>query len=762
MSKRKLKRQLNLAQVVMLGTAGTIAAEIFVLTGHAAGMAGPAAVLALLIGGLLSYAVALNYCELATAYPVAGGAMSYVREAYGSGLLSYLVGSMDCLSSTFYAALSAVGFAYSLQLFIPALPIVPAAVAVVLVFIALNIFGVTKVGNAQVVLGGILLSVFVIYIIAGFTRPGGFTWQTFMAGESIFVHHSVWANFSRILATIALVYNAYVGFEVIADDAEEVSNPNRNIPLGILISLTVTTVIYVTVSLVTLGTVPWNELAGSETALTDAVQHFIPGWGVPMMAVTGMIATLTSINSAMLSATREAFTLGRDGVWPPFFSKLSRFRTPWVAIIIIGGISALIAVIGVVDFLSYISSSGYLFVLFWGSFSMIRLRKRYPDLERPFKVPFFPLTAYIAGAACLLIVAFADPRALLFGAGVLGVFTLLRYSAPIVTRWLPERPRHGNSEPGKERIVVSVANPQTAKSLIHIAGILAAATEDPYICVLTVNATSKQLSPRAAQRVARNLSPEQQALLQRVIAEVQHRNIAVYTKTRTASNITEGILAEVEQRHNVNLLLAGWPGPLSPARLVENPINLVLQKVHTNVAVLLNRGLLTQRLRWILVPVGGGPHSRMALRLAYEIAEAEGAQVTALRVLKGVVDDEAEELEDQTLWLAEIIEEVLGAVPENFTLQARCAKTIQTGVLRETERHPYQLIVLGASEEWASRTRLFGSVDDWVADQAPCSVLLCRRYEPVAVSWLRRQVKSIEREYERNTPPPVSRKNGKA
>ena len=129
MSKRKLKRQLSLGQVVMLGTAGTIGAQIFVLTGHAAGMVGPAAVLALLIGGLLSYSVALNYCELATAYPVTGGAMSYVREAYGTGLLSYLVGTMDCLSSTFYAALSAVGFAYSLQLLIPSLPLVPTAVA---------------------------------------------------------------------------------------------------------------------------------------------------------------------------------------------------------------------------------------------------------------------------------------------------------------------------------------------------------------------------------------------------------------------------------------------------------------------------------------------------------------------------------------------------------------------------------------------------------------------------------------------------------
>ncbi|NMC02586.1 MAG: universal stress protein, partial [Chloroflexi bacterium] len=204
-------------------------------------------------------------------------------------------------------------------------------------------------------------------------------------------------------------------------------------------------------------------------------------------------------------------------------------------------------------------------------------------------------------------------------------------------------------------------------------------------------------------------------------------------------------------------LLLGWPGLLTPAQLAENPINLVLQKAPTNVAVLLNRGLLTQPLRRILVPVGGGPHSRMALRLAYELAEAEKARVTALRILKGGVAEDTEELEDQTLWLQEIIEEVLGAVPPNFTLLARSAKTVQTGVLGETERQPYQLIVLGASEEWASRTRLFGSVDDWIANQAPCSVLLCRRYEPVAVSWLRRSVKRIEREYEHNAVVPASR-----
>ncbi|HQE91831.1 MAG TPA: amino acid permease [Anaerolineae bacterium] len=749
MSKRKLKRQLNLLQVIMLGTAGTIAAEIFVLTGHAAGMAGPATVLALLIGGILSYSVALNYCELATAYPEAGGAMSYVREAFGNGLLSFLVGSMDCISSTFYAALSAVGFAYSLQIFIPGLPIIPVAVTAIGVFMLLNILGVTQVGNAQIVLGGILLSAFAIFVVAGLTRPTGFRWDVFLEGETIFAHQGFWPNFSRILATIALVYNAYVGFEVIADDAEEISNPSHNIPLGILISLTLCTIIYVSVALVTLGTVPWRELAGSETALTDAVQHFIPGWGVPMMAIAGMIATLTSINSAMLSATREAFTLGRDGVWPRMFSKLSRFRTPVVSILIIGGISALIAAIGIVDFLSYISSSGYLFVLFWGSLSLVRLRKLHPDIERPFKVPFFPLTVYMAGATCVLIIAFADWRALLFGAGVLVLFTIGRYIAPHLNKWIATHIK--TQEPEEARILIAAASPATIESLTHLATIIAQATEDSYICVMSVIVPGPDFSLESARWLARRVKPLKVSPLNQIAEKAFAENVPLYTKLRAAPTIADGILEEIESRSNVRWLLIGWPGPVNTPAIAENPVKIVLQKAHTNVGVVLDRGL--RKVQHILVPVGGGAHSKMALRLAYEIAEAEGARITALRVLTAETrpgETEAEEVEDKTFWLGEMIEEALESIPECFELRVTQAATVPEGILAEATQQPYDLMVIGASEEWMLDTRLFGSVDDWVAEHAPCSVVLCRRHESVPLAWLRYRVKVIEREYASN------------
>ena len=750
MSKRRLKRQLNLLQVVMLGTAGTIAAEIFVLTGHAAGIAGPAAVLALLIAGLLSYSVALNYCELATTYPVTGGALTYVREAWGTNLLSFLVGSLDCLSSTFYSALSAVGFAYSLQVFIPFLPIVPTAIVVIGVFVLLNILGVSKVGNTQIILGGILLLFIGIYTVSGLILPGGFRWEVFTTGGSIFIYTGFWANLARIMATIALVYNAYVGFEVIADDAEEIKDPNRNIPLGILISLTLTTLFYVLAALVTLGTISWQELAGSETALTDAVRRFLPGWGVPMMAFAGMIATLTSVNTAMLSATREAFTLSRDGLLPRSLSRQGRFRTPYLAILVIGAIICFVAAIGLVDFLSYISSSGYLFVLFWASLAMVRLRKLYPDLKRPFKVPLFPLTAYLAAASCFLIIVFTPWRALLFGAGVITACGIFYYLYRPIVRVMAARTTA--LELAKDRILIPVANPRTAESLLRVATIIARASEDTNICILTVMPTAADLEQSTVKRLLPRLASRQKTLLDQAARIAQTQNVPFHTKMRAATSIPQGILDEVNGQTNVKLILMGWPGPLDSQQLSKNAVKVLLQKAHTNVAVLLDRGL--GQVRHVLVPVGGGGlHTRMALRLAYEIAVKSGAQITALHLFTTPVD--AEEIEDKSLLLREIIEDAFHSVPSIVTTRVAQAASVQEGILAEVARNqqqPYNLIVIGAAAEWISSTRLFGVIDDWVADQAPCSVLLVRRYEPVAISWLRWQVKIMEK----NTQSPPS------
>lgn len=732
MNKRKLKRQLNLAQVVMLGTAGAIGAQIFVLTGHAAGMVGPAFVLAILLGGLLSYSIALNYSELASSFPETGGAMTYVREAWGRNLLFYLVGSLDCLSSTFFSAFSAIGFAYSLQIFLPSLPIVPTAIGIILVFVVLNILGVGNIGNIQVLLGGTLLFVLLAYIVLGLSLPGGFQWSTFLSEGEFFIHDGSWENFYELLSTIALIYVAYIGFEVIADDAEEIKNPDRAIPLGILVSLTVLLVIYPMIIFVTLGTVPWQELAGSETALTDAVIRFLPQWGPAILGVTGIIATITSLNTAMLSATREAFTLSRDGMWPRFLSRLGRFRTPYAAVLIIGAIIIAVASVGLVDFLSYISSSGYLFVLFWSNLALIRLRKRYPNLRRPFKVPFYPLTVYLAIGTCLLVISFTDLRALGFGAGLIGVLTIAYYLSPIVNQLYVT---HVNSiAKAQDRILVPIANPKSGTHLVHMATILACASEDTSICIFNVQSSRQAKDQLSGQRTA----PQYTKIPTHLVREAQKRNVPIYTKSRESDSISLGILDEIEHHPNIKFVLTGWPGPLNANTAMNNPVKVLLERAKTNMAVLLSRN--PGKIRHILVPIGGGLHSRLALRVAYEIASQENADITALHIYAKAT--KADDVEDELNFLREIVVDELGLIPSCLVPHILMADQITQGILQEAERQPYDLLVMGASEEYGSGTRLFGSVDDWIIEHIEhCSVLLVRKYEQMPVHWLRRYFK---------------------
>ena len=739
MSSRKLKRQLNLLQVIMLGTAGTIAAEIFVLTGHAAGIAGPDTVLAIIIGGILTLSVALNYCELATTYPITGGAMTYVREGFGSSLIMFLVGSLDGLSSTFYAALSAVGFAYSLKVFFPLLPVIPVALAIILIVGLLHIRGVTQAGNLQIILGGILLVVFTIYIILGLTRSTGFQLEIFRSGRVLFENKSSWANLARMLTAIALIYNAFVGFEVIADDAEEITRPNKNIPIGILVSLGVTTLVYTLVTLVTIGVMPYTDLAGSETALTDAARIFWPKLGVPSMAIAGIIATLTSINTAMLSATREVFTLSRERVWPRVFSRLSRWRTPYVSILFVLALSGIVAVIGLVDFLSFISSAGYMFVLFWASLAMIRLRKMYPDIERPFKVPFFPLTAYLAAGSGVLIIAFADPKALLFLGMVLVILTIVYYSM----KWERNRAtlRDGiEKERGGGRILVAAINPKTVVGLVNLASRLAEHQEDTSICLLTVQKIPSSVSENNIEEIINTTKKKIDVLRDLIVPIAQARNVPIYTKLKVSSNVESAIHKEINSPNYVRLVLLGWPSRDEKIKIPHNIIKEVLVNAHQDVAVFRDRGM--NDLKHILVPVGTGLNAHMALQIASELVCMNGSQITALRLMPKELDDEKKE--DELLHLQEIIEEELGEIPSNLTPRTVTASSVVDGILAETKNNAYDLMIIGASEEVFSPKYVFGALNDVLIEEVGCSTLIVRRYQPESALWFHQRIKKIE------------------
>lgn len=737
MAKRTLKRQLNLFQTILLGTAGALGSGIFVLTGLAAEVAGPAAFLAILIGGFLSFSIAINYSELATIYPETGGAMTYVREAWGKGLLSFLVGSMDSISSAFYCALSAVGFAYSLSVFFPAVPITLTAIAAIIVFVFLNILGVSNVGNIQIVMGLALVFAFAVYIVAGLVSPNGFHFTTLFPNGRLFLSDDFFENVSALMKSIALIYAAYVGFEVIADDAEEVKNPSKNIPLAILISLTLITVVYSLTVFVTLGTLPWQAVAGSETALSDAIQTFMPGLGIVIIAIAGMVGALTSVNSSMLSATRETFTLGRDGAWPAALSRLNRQRVPYMAILMIGGVAILITIIGVVDFLSYITSAGYLFVLFFSNLAMIKLRRKYPSIHRPFKAPLFPLTPLLASLTCVIVILFSDLDALLFTGLVIGLFTVYYFIKTGLQLW--QDARKLSLSPGRWRIVLPVFQHARMDGLMRVGTLLADAEKDTNMCLLSVLPGSMKDEDEESEEYLDKIKTQGQVILKHFIHYAVDRNVPMYTKMITDASMADGIMSEIKYDNNIKLALMKWPGRARSGSIAYwKSLKRLAQEAKVNLAVLNDHGI--EHFQNILVPVGDGLNSRLAVHLANDISTQENAHVVYTRVISEGAEGEDEE--DEMSHLQEIIITQLGQVPVNSTLRILYAGSVQEAVTDECAANDYDLVIIGSAYEVTDET-LFGAVCDTIVEKVPCSALVVRRHESATASWLHHQARRL-------------------
>ncbi len=723
----------------MLGTAGALGSEMFILTGLAAEVAGPATVLAVLVGGFLSFSIAINYCELATIYPETGGAMTYVRQAWGKGLLAYLTGSLDSISSTFYCSLSAVGFAYSLSVFFPSIPLTAVAVIVIILFMILNILGVTKVGNIQIIMGVALIFAFAVFITAGFVSPNGFHFTTLFPNGRIFNTTGFVNNAGVLLKTIALIYAAYVGFEVIADDAEEIKNPNKNIPLAILVSLGLITLIYTLTVMVTLGSVPWQTIAGSKTALSDAVGKFMPNVGITLIALAGIVGSLTSVNSSMLSATRETFTLGRDGAWPTALSRLNRFRIPHISILVIGGLSIFITVNGTVDFLSYITSAGYLFVLFFSNLAMIKLRQKYSYIRRPFKAPFFPLTPILASLTCLVVIFYSDLEAILFLGVVIGIFIVYYYAKSGIQMWREAHKR--DLSPGRWRIVIPLTHQKGMDGLVKVGSLLAAAEKELNMCLLNVIPSPVNMDLVNTEQYTERIRTRRRETLEKFIHYAVDINVPMYIKMITDATLVEGVIHEIRNDNNVKLLLMNWPPKNRAEAAYWKSLKRLAEETKVNLAVLRDRGI--KGFQNILVPVGTGLNSRLAIHLANDISMQEGSHVNYIRVFPPKTNNEDEE--DMISFLQEILLTQLGSIPFNSTLQIIHSDSIQDAVIEECKSNEYELIIIGSAYELTD-DMLFGSICNEIVNLAPCSTLVVRRHESATAAWLHHQVTRMRRD----------------
>jgi len=294
---------------------------------------------------------------------------------------------------------------------------------------------------------------------------------------------------------------------------------------------------------------------------------------------------------------------------------------------------------------------------------------------------------------------------------------------------------------GGGRILVAAIHKDTAVSLVQLAVRLVDRQEDTSICIFTVlkpplNLTSEQVPALVEQH--RNLKKE---LLAATAPIAQEHDVPLYVKQKSARRVEEAIYSELARHKEIQLVMLGFPKDEQKIRIPHNILKEILLNAERDVAVLRDRGLHYE-LGNILVPVGNGPNARLALRMAQALAVSNSAQVTALRLIKAPIDEEA--AEDQKAQLQDIVEFELGGLPENLVLRAAIVDSVLDGILEETKKQAYDLMIIGAAEEVLEPKQLFGEINDALLEEADCSMLIVRHYQPEGAIWLHRQIKRIE------------------
>ena len=415
-----LKRCLSAWDLAFLGVGAIIGTGIFVLTGIAAAtQAGPAIILSFIVAGLACTFAALSYAELSSSIGGCGSAYGYSYAAFGE-LIAFIVG-WDLLleygiavaavsngwSGYFNNALTAIGIPLPEMLTkapkLGGIINLPAS-AVIIILMGLLIMGVkhsAKVNNAMVVVKLITISIFIGVAVFN-VHPENwhpfmpFGWfQTLPDGKT-----------TGVLAGASLVFFAYVGFDAVSTAAEEAKNPQRDLPFGIVTSLTFCTIIYIIVSGLLTGVVHYTDLNVS-SPVAHALSLLGYNWASALIS-TGVIAGLTTVMLVLYyGLTRIIFAMSRDGLLSPFFSKVNpKTQTPVRVIVLCGTIMALIAGFMPLGDLAELVNIGTLAAFFLVCLGVIVLRITKPDMERPFLSPFSPLFPVLGMLSCAALMAF--------------------------------------------------------------------------------------------------------------------------------------------------------------------------------------------------------------------------------------------------------------------------------------------------------------------------------------------------------------------
>jgi amino acid transporter/Trk K+ transport system NAD-binding subunit len=402
------KRNVGLFMAVMIGIGAMMGPGVFALPSEVAGSIGPLGIVAYLVMGLLTLFTALTYSELGAAIPIAGGGYSFAERMLPSPV-AFLTGWFFWIGNTLACALYAVIFALTIQAYFwPGASVFLIVLGTTVVFTATNVRGQAEA--LQVIT---VMNVVELLILIGVGVLGAFQ------VEPTNLEPFAPMGLGPLIPTMGLIYISYVGFDLITVAAEEIIDPARTIPRAIFITLGVGIAIYVLVLWVMMGTVSYKELAQTSTPFIFIADYLFGGWGRWAGIIATIMASLSAFSVTLGASSRVLFALGRDGHFPEIFSRLHpTYQTPHISLFICAGLVVLLSGLGVVRFLASVSSFGYLVAIGIVNVAAVGLRRRMPNLRRPFKVALYPLAPILGAISCWFFVPTLEPRSLLLGGGL--------------------------------------------------------------------------------------------------------------------------------------------------------------------------------------------------------------------------------------------------------------------------------------------------------------------------------------------------------
>jgi APA family basic amino acid/polyamine antiporter len=444
------KRALTATNLTTLGIGAVIGAGIFVITGQAAAQyAGPAIVISFIISGIACAFAGLCYAEFASMIPIAGSAYTYAYATMGE-FFAWLIGWDLILEYLFAASTVSVGwsgyivsFLKDFGLEIP--PYLTAATGSILVYIqdtgwvtetkqlisqmaaagtdismlphmtawlnlpamfiiavltVLLVIGIKESANFNNIMVIVKVSVIILFIAIGFAFVQGAHWKPFIPESTGGFGNFGWTG---ILRAAGVIFFAYIGFDAVSTAAQEAKNPRRDMPIGIMGSLGISTILYILVAIVLTGIVSYTELnvadpmAVGVNAMGDSMF-----WLRPIIKIAAIAGLSSVILVLMLGQPRIFYSMSNDGLLPKSFSKVHpKFKTPYFSTILTGSVAFILAGVLPISVLAELVSIGTLLAFVIVCIGIIVLRKTRPDLHRPFKTPWVPLIPILGAAVCL-------------------------------------------------------------------------------------------------------------------------------------------------------------------------------------------------------------------------------------------------------------------------------------------------------------------------------------------------------------------------